>query len=79
MDVNISTHPFAWKPHFHQMTRGGAFPTLGWLWETRGFSSAIAGQTLHSHIQHSDTRKKPPSDTRGHREMPGVSDPGAGC
>lgn len=79
VDVNVSTLPFAWKRHFHQTTRRGVFPTLGQLWETRGFSSAIAGQTLHSHTQHGDTCQKPPSDTRGHVEMPGVSGPGTGC
>lgn len=31
MDVNISTHPFAWKPHFCKITRRDAFPTLGQL------------------------------------------------
>lgn len=29
MDVNVSTHPFAWKPHSHEMTRRDAFLTLG--------------------------------------------------
>lgn len=67
VDVNISTHPFAWKPHFHKMTRRDAFPTLGELWETAGFSSAIARQMLHGHLKHGDTCQKPRSNARGHR------------
>ena len=66
MVVNISTHAFAWKPHFHKGTRRDAFPTLAQLWETTGFSSAIAGQMLHSHLKHGDACQKPCSNAREH-------------
>lgn len=67
MDVNISPHPFAWKPHFQETTRRDAFPTLGQPWETTGFSSAIASQMLHSHLKHGDACQKPHSNARGRR------------
>jgi len=76
-DVNISTHPFAWKTHFHKTTRRGVFLTLGQLWETTGFSTA--SQMLHSHLKHGDACQKPHSNMGGRGGDAWVSAPGAGC
>lgn len=58
INVRISTHPFAWKPHFHKTTWRDVFPTLGQIKKTRCFCSAIAGQMLQSHLKHGDTCQK---------------------
>lgn len=56
--VKISTHPFAWKPHFHKTTWRDVFLTLRQIKKTRGFCSAIAGQMLHSYSKYGDTCQK---------------------
>lgn len=58
INVKISTHPFAWKPHFHKTTWRDVFPTLGQIKKTRGFCSAVAGQMLHSHLKYRGPRQK---------------------
>lgn len=56
--VKISTHPFAWKPHFHKTTWRDVFLTLRQIKKTKGFCSAIAGQMLHSYLKYGDTCQK---------------------
>lgn len=58
INVKISTHPFAWKPHFHKTTWRDVFLTFGHIKKTRGFCSAIAGQMLHSHLKYGHTCQK---------------------